>query len=182
MLQRIHSNIHVYNMRSRINVNVLRPDFARYSQTTPSANCKLNSSKNLVVSESDFKRFSSFHAEDMMMRSVLFYLEIKSCQSVNCQATRLSVSPFNPYPALSLKNVHGIMCFSRENVQGGLLEVPSQEFTRELVSTEMIILMDNTKNDITLSKLITIDNHSDGYLDILLFRDLNNINIEKVTL
>lgn len=182
MLQRVHGNVHIYNMHSRINVSALRPDFARYSQIPPSANCTLTGTRNLVLSDSDFKSLSSSHAEDMMMRTVLFYIDMKKCSSVNLQAARLSVSPLNPHPALSLKNVSGIMCFSRENVVGGLLEIPNKDFKRELVTAEMTILMDNTETDVAVSKLHTIDNNYDGYLDVILFRDLTYIKNDKAIL
>ena len=174
MLIRVHNNVHVYDMRSKINVSVLRPDFTRYYHLSPSANGSLDNTGNLVVTASDFKQFSSVFAEGMMARVVLSYVQARSTiepqQEFTFQASRLIVMPLNPSPTIPLQGVTGVMCMGRENVIGGVLEIPAIDFARELMPGEMILMPDN--HHMSLSKVNVMDNNSDGNLDLIMFKAL----------
>lgn len=168
MLVRKHGNIHVFDMRSRINVNNLRLDFIRYGHMSPSANCQYIAPGKLMLKSSDYKPFSSSHAEDTMMRSVMYFLEKTEKKDINFQSSRIVCQPLTPFPQVKVSNLMGIFCTSRENVQGGVITI--NDFQRELVPGEMII--NNEPVECNISKIHT---DSEGHMDVILFRQTPQI-------
>lgn len=162
--------VSIYNMRTRINVNSLRLDFSRFQNKTPIATCQLIKSNQVLLKDSDYKPFSSSFAEDMMMRSVLFYLEKNThSPTVNVISSRVNVRPLQPYPMTKIDNVGGIMCLVRENVIGGLVTV--DDFQRELIPGEMMIFEE--KSNVSMSSLnvdYIQDPNMDGFMDFIIFR------------
>lgn len=170
MLVRLDQKVSIYNMRTRINVNSLRLDFSRFQNKTPMATCQLLSPGKVLLKKSDYKPFTSSFAEDMMMRTVLFYLEKNNhSTTVNVISSRLNVRPLQPYPMTSIDNVTGIICLVRENVIGGLVTV--HDFQRELIPGEMMLF--NESSTISISSLnvdYIQDPNMDGFMDLVIFR------------
>ena len=164
MLIRKHDNIRVYDVRSRVNVGALRTDFSRFAKTAPAANCELLGAGKLKLLSSSYKPFSSPFAEDMMMRSVLFMMESCMVDKINFQSCRLQ-----SFPSVRDVKLMGIMCISRENCVGGMLNV--NQFERELIPGELTVF--DKSMDCNISQMTVQDVNTDGYLDVILFKDYN---------
>jgi hypothetical protein len=148
----------------------MRTDFIKYTTTYPSANCELVSSGKLKLISSDYKSFSSPFVEDMLMRTVLFYVETSQINGTTFQSSRLSVSALNSFPLSNVKDMGAIMCMARENAMGGMLHIKSMDFQRELTPGELIILQEPT--DSTITGVSVRDPNFEGYLDLVIFKPI----------
>lgn len=162
-------HVAVYNMRSRINVNSLRYDFVRFDNKTPIARCELIAPGKVLLKKSDYKPFYNSTSEEMMMRTVLFYLEKNNVgKEVDVISSRINVSPLQPYPRVNV-NMGGIMCLVRENTIGGLVTI--NDFQRELIPGEMMIFKNNV--DVSISSFnvdYMKDPNMEGFIDIIIFK------------
>lgn len=147
----------------------------RYTTTFPTAHCELASPGKLKLLSSDYKSFSSPFAEDMFMRTVLFYLESTASKCTMFQSSRLSVSALNPFPSTDVSNLRAIMCMARENSVGGMLSIKGFDFQRELTPGEMVILQEPT--DSSISSLSVQDANLDGYLDLVIFKPTKHMQL-----
>jgi hypothetical protein len=161
----------VYDMRTRINARSLLPVVVRLHKQNQFHITFDASEKNKLIVNSPSKIPPMPHgsvAEDMLMRSVLYFAEFAGLPKFRMQPARIysRENDLHDLQHFINDNCRGLFCIGRENGRGGIFR--NSDIERELNPLEMILWGTDIAQP-RLSQFGCVDGMGECTLDLMVF-------------